>query len=138
MSRSAGDNLYSCFYEQLQKHISFLLLPVFFIFAAEIDRVMKKVDEGAELFDEIWLKGKQIRSFVVWMMEWFRVGRSAADRNSRCSGVGLFESHLSIAKCPRAPLSCVLMRFVSIIFFSPNGRHPELKGKARGRSQEGD
>lgn len=25
---------------------------------AEIDRVLKKVDEGAELFDETWLKGK--------------------------------------------------------------------------------
>lgn len=30
-------------------------------FAAEIDRVMKKVDEGSELFDEIWLKGMFVR-----------------------------------------------------------------------------
>jgi len=26
-------------------------------FTAEIDRVMKKVDEGCDLFDEIYLKG---------------------------------------------------------------------------------
>lgn len=28
------------------------------LLTAEIDRVMKKVDEGCDLFDEIWLKGK--------------------------------------------------------------------------------
>jgi hypothetical protein len=30
------------------------------VLIAEIDRVLKKVDEGAEFFDEIWLKGKEL------------------------------------------------------------------------------